>query len=81
MSTFGVKYDQYAKEVLRQLRIREVDCIAGIHLGRLCTIDRVGHVHADSLNVVVKAYILWARLAAGMPLKDPPSATYPKSKL
>ena len=81
VSSFGVKYDQYAKEVLKQLRLREVDCIAGIHLGPLRTIDRVGHVHAESLNVVVNAYILWARLAAGMPLKDPPSTTYPKSKL
>ena len=64
-----------------QLRLREVDCIAGIHLGPLRTIDRIGHVHAESLNVVVNAYVLWARLAAGMPLKDSASATYPKCKL
>jgi hypothetical protein len=78
---FGVKYNQYVKEVLKQLRLRGVDCIAGIRLGPVRTIDRIGHIHAESLNVVVNAYVLWARLAAGMPLRDSESATYPKSKL
>ena len=63
-------YDAAVAGVIRQLRQRYgVDVIRGTSLGVVTTADRIGHLRVLSLHAVAKLYALWARIAAGQPLR------------
>ena len=87
---FGGIYDEYVEAVVQKLRSVQVEVVKGIHLGKLRTLDCIGHVHETNLEQVARMWILWANMAAGQPPRKafpyprvsyPRSQPYPSSKL
>ena len=77
-------YDEYVDAVVRKLRLNGTEVVKGIHLGKLQTVDRIGHVHESSLEQVARMWVLWANMAAGKATKrisEYPRVPYPRSKL
>ena len=81
---FGDIYDKYVHTIVQNLRSVQVEVVKGIHLGKLRTLDGIGHVHEASLEQVARMWILWANMAGGRPMKQTdqyPRVSYPRSKL
>ena len=57
---FADIYDRYCRSVCAGLLREGIQVSTGANvLGRLIVLDRIGHVHGGSMNVVFEAYVNW----------------------
>jgi len=63
------RYDSYVESTIMKI-LQYANVIQGLSLGRLDTVDSIGHVNVSSLKHVVNTFVLWVLLAAGLPLGE-----------
>ena len=66
---FGALYDEAVSSVVNNLRKEYLEeVVRGTALGKLKTVDRIGHIDYDSLAKVANVWGLWAKIAKGVPV-------------